>query len=70
MAPDVVTGRDIKLVAVGILCLLAGGAWATAFDGWRNVVPMSTFGLLAVLSFWVAWWDVRSRRELTLARDD
>lgn len=70
MPPDVVTGRDIKLIAVGMLCLLAGGAWATTFDGWENVLPLGIFGLLAVLSFWVAWWDIRSRRDLSFSGRD
>ena len=63
MAPEIVTGRDIKLIAVGLLCLLAGGAWATEFDGWSSVVPLTIFATLAVASFCVAWWDIRSRRD-------
>ncbi len=65
MPPDLISGRDIELIAVGLLSLLACGWWGTSADGALNVTPLSLFLGLSVLSFWLAWWDIRSRGSLS-----
>lgn len=69
MPPDLISGRDIELIAIGVLSLFAGGVWATGPDGSINVVPLGVFSLLAVLSFFLAWVDIRSRGGLSLPRE-
>lgn len=70
MPPELITGRDIELIAVGIFLLVAGGAWARRPDGSINLVPLGMFFLLAVLSFSLAWMDIRSRGGLSIPRGD
>lgn len=68
MPPDLIAGRDIELIVVGIASLFAGGVWAMRPDGSIDLVPLGTFLLLALLSFFLAWVDVRSRGELSIPR--
>ena len=68
MPPDLITGRDIELIAVGILSLFAGGTWAVRPDGSIDLVPLGTFLLLASVSFFLAWLDIRSRGGLSVPR--
>lgn len=70
MPPDLITGRDIELIAVGILSLFAGGTWAVQPDGSIDPVPLGTFLSLALLSFLLAWVDIRSRGGLSIPRRD
>jgi len=70
MPPDLITGRDIELIAVGIFSLFAGGAWAMRPDGSINLVSLGMFVLLAVLSFFLAWIDIRSRGGLSIPRGE
>lgn len=69
MPPELLTGRDIELIAVGFLSLFAGGAWALQPDGSMNLVPLATFVLLAGVSFVLAWMDIRSRGGLSRRRE-
>jgi hypothetical protein len=70
MPPDLITGRDVELIGFGILSLFAGGTWAVRPDGSIDPVPLGTFLLLALVSFFLAWVDVRSRGELSIPRDE
>ncbi|MDX1745709.1 MAG: hypothetical protein R3324_07210 [Halobacteriales archaeon] len=69
MPSDLINGRDIELIVVGVLSLLAGGVWAMGPDGSVNVVPLGVFSLLALLSFFLAWVDIRSRGGLSIPRE-
>jgi hypothetical protein len=70
MPPDLITGRDTELIAVGILSLFAGGAWAMRPDGSIDPVPLGTFPLLASVSVFLAWVDIHSRGGLSIPRDE
>ncbi|MFC6940654.1 hypothetical protein ACFQE8_11865 [Salinirubellus sp. GCM10025818] len=70
MPPDLITGRDVELIGIGILSLFAGGTWAVRPDGSIDPVPLGTFLLLTLVSFFLAWVDVRSRGELSIPRDE
>jgi hypothetical protein len=70
MPPDLITGRDTELIAVGILSLFAGGAWAMRPDGSIDPVPLGTFLLLASVSVFLAWVDIHSRGGLSIPRDE
>ena len=70
MPPDLIIGRDIELIVIGIFSLLASGAWATKPDGSINLVPLGMFVLLAVLSFLLAWLDRRSRGGISVPREE
>lgn len=66
MSPDLITSRDTELIAIGIFSLFAGGAWTMRPDGSIDLVPLSTFLLLALLSLFLAWVDIRSRGGLSI----
>ena len=62
MVEDLVSLRDVELVASGIVSLIA--AWWFGLDGaairWQ---PLVIFVLVAGVSFIMVWWDIRTRRE-------
>lgn len=58
--PELVTGRDVELVVVGVLCLVAA-AWSGLAIRPLQLVPVVIFLGLAAVSFGLAYWDVRSR---------
>lgn len=70
MPPELITGRDVELIAIGIISLFAGGVWAVQPDGSIHVAPLVTFSSLAVLSFLLAWVDIRSRGGFSVPRDE
>ena len=70
MPPDPISGRDVELIATGLFSLFAGGVWAVRPDGSVDAGPLVTFALLAVLSFSLAWVDIRSRGGRSVSREE
>jgi hypothetical protein len=68
MPPDLISGRDIELIAVGLLSLLASGWWATSPDGAVNVTPMGLFLGLSVVGHPVARQSLEARPDPRPAR--
>lgn len=68
MFPPFVTGRDVELLAVGVLCVAAAGG--LLLEGSFGPVPPLVFLALAATSFGLAWWDVRLRGGLSIAEED
>lgn len=68
--PDSITGRDVELVVVGVLCVFAAGVWGVRPDGSLDPSPLVVFALLATVSFLLALWDVRTRSDASTGRDE
>ena len=58
--PDALSGRDVELVAVGLLCLAVAG-WTITDGGFGQLGPTALLVALALCSFGLAIWDVQSR---------
>lgn len=67
---DLIDGRDVELIAVGILCLVGAGAWIVLPIGPIDWRPVVIFVMMGGVSFGLAWWDVRTRGELSVSTDD
>lgn len=59
---DTITGRDIELVVVGLLCLIGAGAWVGLTEFNLDPIPVLVLGFLGLLSLGIAWMDIRFRR--------
>ena len=69
---DLVDGRDVELIVVGVFCLFGAGAWIVLPPGPVDWRPVVIFGMMGGVSFGLAWWDIRTRGGLSVfgARDD
>ena len=67
--PDPISGRDVELIAIGIICLVAAGTWVVLPGSPIDPRPPAIFVVLGVVSFGLAWWDIRSRGELSIPRN-
>ena len=59
MQLDGLSGTDVELIVMGVLCLVFAGSWA--IEPYVNLVAVSIFVFLATVCFVAAWWDVRRR---------
>lgn len=63
MQPDRLSGKDVELLVVGLVCL--GLAGSSLFAPGPNLVAFAIFAFLGLVSFGLAWWDVRRRDDVT-----
>ena len=64
MEPERITGKDVELLGIGLLCLMLSGS-TVLYSWWSpKLVAAAMFGFLGVVSFGLVWWDVRMRAAL------
>lgn len=64
MEPDRITGKDVELLGVGLLCVILSGS-TVLYSMWSpKLVAAALFGFLAVVSFALVWVDIRMRATL------
>ena len=68
--PAQIDGRDVELILAGAFSLVAAGAVVAFARGPLKPAPLVIFTSLGILSFALAWWDIRSRGGLSLPREE
>jgi len=68
MPPELITGRDVELITVGAVSLLAAGWFGLLRQ--LNWIVVTLFIFLGSLSLVLAWWDIQSRVVFSSSRDE
>lgn len=68
MPPELITGRDVELLVVGVSCVVAAG-WFGVLSRTPSWEPLVVFVSVGALSLLLAVWDIRARGALSITED-